>query len=216
MNVLKNIDCFEEMIKKYLKKNQLTDACPIRGTGGCAVRVHKPNLLLCIILLTCALTMTSCSLLKSFFIPEPTGLKAYEGKWYVIAALPNRFEEGLVCSTSVYKYNEDGTLTVTNSGTDKSTGKVKSFTAKAWLPDKKSPEKFRVQIFFTMTRDFNLVYMSKDNAFAIIGSESKHQMWILSRTPSTNDETLNMLIGKAGGSGYDIRRIIMIEQSCPD
>jgi apolipoprotein D and lipocalin family protein len=168
------------------------------------------------LIISILLTATSCSFFKGLLKPEAAGLKAYEGKWYVIASLPNRFEEGLVCSTSVFKYNEDRTLTVTNSARDKSTGRVKSFTVKAWNPDKNSPELFRVQIFFTMTRDFRLVYVSEDNSSAIIGSESKHLMWILSRAPSTDDETLTMLIEKAAGSGYDTRRIIMIEQSCGD
>ncbi len=201
-------------MRQYLQSNIYV---PPRGDRGRESNrsEKRSNLFLCIIMLTCALTTTSCSLLKSFLIPEPTGLKAYEGKWYVIAALPNKFEEGLICTTSVFRYNEDGTLTVTNSGRERSgSGKVKSFTAKAWLPDKNKPDTFRVQIFFTMTRDYKLVYMSDDNSCAILGSPAKRQMWILSRTPVPDEETTAMLIKTAGDSGYNIWRIVRIDQSC--
>lgn len=198
-----------------MNNNQLTDSCPLRGTGGFAVRVHRSkHILLLILMLILALTATSCSLLKNLLAPRATGLKAYEGKWYVIAALPNKFEDGLICSTSVYKYNEDGTLTVINSGRDKKSGKVKSFTAKAWLPDKNRPDTFRVQLFFTMTRDFTLVFMAEDNSCAILGSPSKHQMWILCRTPLPDSETTAMLIKTASDNGYNIWRLVMIDQSC--
>lgn len=198
-----------------MNNNHVAGSCPPGGTGGCAVRAHTSKHILClVIMLTLALTATSCSLLKNLLAPRATGLKAYEGKWYVIAALPNKFEEGLICSTSVYKYNEDGTLTVTNSGKDKNSGKVKSFTAKAWLPDKKKPDTFRVQLFFTMTRDFTLVYMAEDNSCAILGSPSKHQMWILSRTPLPDSETTAMLIKTAADNGYNIWGLVMIDQSC--
>lgn len=166
------------------------------------------------LILACALSLTSCSLLQGLFKPADTGLKAYEGRWYVIATLPNKFEAGLICSTSDYKYNFDGTLTVTNSGRDRATGKVKSFTAKAWIPDKNRPDTFRVQLFFTMTRDYRLVFMSEDRSCAVIGSTSKGQMWILCRRPDPDGETTAMLIRKAGDSGYNIWRLIRIEQSC--
>ncbi len=162
------------------------------------------------------LSVTSCSLLKSFITKPETGLKVYEGKWYVIAAFPNKFEKGLVCSTSVYKYNEDGTLTVTNSGRDKSSGKVKTFTAKVWLPDKNRPDTFRVQIFFTITRDYNLVYMAEDNSCAILGSPSKHQMWILSRTPCPDEEITAMLVKIAADRGYRTERLEKVEQVCEE
>lgn len=177
---------------------------------------NSDKVLSCAVILACALSLTSCSFLRGLLKPAETGLRAYEGKWYVIASLPNKFEEGLVCSTSVYKYNSDGTLTVTNSGRDRVTGKVKSFTAKAWLPDRNRPDTFRVQLFFTMTRDYRLVYMSDDNSCAVIGSQSKRQMWILSRSPSPDGETTAMLIRKAGDNGYNIWRLVKIEQSCGD
>jgi len=182
-------------------------------TGGNAVKNSARSACL-MLLISLTLSMTSCSFLKGLLKPAETGLKAYEGKWYVIAAVPTKMEEGLMCTTSVYKYNGDGTLTVTNSGRDRASGKVKSFTARAWLPDKNKPDTFRVQLFLTMTRDYKLVYMSQDNSCAILGSPSKRQMWILSRTPDPDNETYALLIRKAGDSGYNIWRLVKIEQSC--
>ncbi|MDI3528012.1 MAG: apolipoprotein and lipocalin family protein [Tenuifilum sp.] len=41
-------------------------------------------------------------------------LERYQGKWYEIARLPNRFEKGLNCITATYTVREDGKVTVEN------------------------------------------------------------------------------------------------------
>jgi len=38
-------------------------------------------------------------------------------------------------------------------------------------------------------------------------------LWLLSRTPRINDELLAHFLEKAGGLGFDINRLIMVDQT---
>lgn len=186
--------------------------CPIiSSAAGKTILRHTTA---CIILALISLQLTSCSMLSLFRIGREDYLREYEGKWYVIARMPNRYEEGLICTTSTYTFSDDGTLSVTNAGRERSSGRITSLTSRVWIPDKRRPDIFRVQLFFTITRDYRLVYMAEDRSCAIIGSPSMNLMWILCRDPLPGDEKIMELTQTAKDSGYDTERLIMVEQSC--
>lgn len=46
----------------------------------------------------------------------------------------------------------------------------------------------------------------------MIGSSSPKYLWILSRTPQMPAQTYNMLINKAKERGYDLSKLIVVEQ----
>ena len=59
-------------------------------------------------------------------------LKKYLGKWYEIAHLPARFQEGCDDTTATYTLSEDGSISVLNESIKN--GKVKQAKGKAkWL-----------------------------------------------------------------------------------
>lgn len=161
-----------------------------------------------------SLTLSSCSILGLFRMGAEHELKDYEGKWYVIARMPNRYEDGLICTTSTYTFGGDGAMSVTNAGRERGSGRITSITSRIWIPDRKRPDTFRVQLFFTITRDYRLVYMNEDKTCAVIGSPSMHLMWIICRSPDPDEDTFTELKEKAAENGYDTNRLIMVEQTC--
>jgi len=175
--------------------------------------LHGGRPAVCLLLLL-SLLMTSCSMLDFLRFRPEHKLRDYEGRWYVIARMPNRFEEGLICTTTTYSFSDDGMLTVINAGRERNSGRVTSLTSRVWVPDLDKPDIFRVQLFFTITRDFRLVYMDESKDCAIIGSMSGYLMWIICRNPAIDDDRYQALVKEAAANGYDTSRLIPVEQSC--
>lgn len=142
-------------------------------------------------------------------------LKKYSGAWYEIARLPFYFERKLTCCTATYTIREDGKVTVLNSGhyiSDPS--KKTSSTGVAWVPDKNSPAKLKVQFFWPFSGDYWIIYLEKDYKYVLVGNPSFDNLWILSREKKMDEATYNMLLKKATENGFDIKPIIRVEQNC--
>jgi apolipoprotein D and lipocalin family protein len=143
-------------------------------------------------------------------------LGRYKGTWYEIARLPNSFERKLKCASATYILRDDGKITVLNKGYYIS-DPAKSSTAKgvAWTPDKKSPGKLKVQFFWPFSGDYWIMYLDKDYRYVLVGEPSLKYLWILCREKKMDDQTYQMLIGKATDVCYKVGSIIKVDQECP-
>ena len=140
-------------------------------------------------------------------------LNRYKGFWYEIARLPNFFERKLKCTSATLR--EDGKITVLNKGnyisdSEKST----SSQGVAWIPDKNSPGKLKVQFFWPFSGDYWIMYLDEDYKYVLVGDPSNKYLWILCREKKMDETTYNMLLQKAIDNGYDIKTIIRVEQDC--
>ncbi len=142
-------------------------------------------------------------------------LNRYKGDWYEIARLPNYFERKLKCTSASYSLREDGKITVVNKG-NYITSPEKSTSAKgvAWIPDKNSPAKLKVQFFWPFSGDYWIIYLDKDYRYVLVGEPALKYLWILCREKKLEDETYRMLLQKAVENGYDVKSIIKVEQDC--
>jgi apolipoprotein D and lipocalin family protein len=147
---------------------------------------------------------------------EPSvDLKRYSGLWYEVARLPNFFERKLKCATATYTLRNDGKITVKNQGhylTDPS--RTSSISGVAWVPDIKSPGKLKVEFFWPFSSDYWIMYLDQDYQYVMVGEPSLRYLWIMSRERTLDDDTLNMLILLAQKNGYDVSRLIKVEQAC--
>jgi apolipoprotein D and lipocalin family protein len=141
-------------------------------------------------------------------------LERYLGKWYEIARFPHSFEDGLVGVTATYSMRPDGKIKVINQGYDGSLdGKLKTAVGKAKIPDQTKPANLKVAFFLFFYGDYNVLELDSENyQWAMIGSSSDKYFWILSRTPQMDDKIYSMLLEKAKARGYDISKIIKVEQ----
>jgi apolipoprotein D and lipocalin family protein len=142
-------------------------------------------------------------------------LNRYKGKWYEIARLPNYFERKLKCTSADYSLREDGKITVVNAG-NYITDPNKSTSAKgvAWVPDKNSPAKLKVQFFWPFSGDYWIIYLDSDYRFVLVGDPACKYLWILAREKQMDEPTYKMLLQKAIDNGYDVKSIIRVEQDC--
>lgn len=152
---------------------------------------------------------------KTPTVVSSVDLNRYKGFWYEIARLPNFFERKLKCTSATYTLRDDGKITVLNKGnylTDPK--KSTSSQGVAWIPDKNSPAKLKVQFFWPFSGDYWIMELDKDYRYVLVGDPARKYLWILAREKKMDEKTYNMLIGKAVENGYDVKTIIRVEQDC--
>ncbi len=146
-------------------------------------------------------------------VVEHVDLDRYLGEWYEIARLPASFERNCYASKAEYSKNEDGTIKVINSCHKNSMdGPLKVSTAKAFVADKDTNAKLKVQFFWPFKGDYWILDLDDNYEYALVGEPSRKYMWILSRTPQIALEALQDLIEKANAKGFDTEKLIYTEQ----
>jgi lipocalin len=84
----------------------------------------------------------------------------------------------------------------------------------AWIPDKNSPAKLKVQFFWPFSGDYWIMDLDKDYRYVLVGEPSFKYLWILAREKKMDEPTYQMLLKKAVDNGYDVKTIIRVEQDC--
>ena len=138
-------------------------------------------------------------------------LQRYLGTWYEIARFDHRFERGLVGVTATYSLRDDGKIKVLNQGYKNSLdGKLDVATGKAKTTHE--PGKLKVSFFWIFYADYFIMELDENYQWALIGSSSDNYLWILSRTPKLEEETVTHILKKAHSRGYDTSKLIWVEQ----
>jgi apolipoprotein D and lipocalin family protein len=149
--------------------------------------------------------------------PPPTvprvDLQRYAGRWYEIARLPFRIQNGCHATTATYSGNPDGTIRVENRCLDGSfTGKERRAVGKAWVVDKATNARLKVQFFWPFRGDYWVLGLGPDYEWALVGDPARKYMWVLSRTPRLPAATYDAILALAKERGYDVARLIPTPQ----
>ncbi|MBN2892317.1 MAG: lipocalin family protein [Bacteroidales bacterium] len=144
---------------------------------------------------------------------EKVELEKYLGTWYEIARFDHSFERDLVGVTATYSLRDDGKITVLNQGYKNTLdGKHSTAKGKAKIPNPKETAKLKVSFFLFFYGDYFILELGENYEYALIGSSSPKYLWILSRTPQMDEETYQMLVDNAQNRGYDVSKLIKVEQ----
>jgi apolipoprotein D and lipocalin family protein len=130
----------------------------------------------------------------------------YLGKWYEIAHLPFRFEDGCSDITATYALAKDGNVSVLNACTKD--GKVKQSKGKAKVVDKVTGAKLKVTFFWPFYGDYWIINLGKDYDYAVVGTPNRKFLWILNRTTQMDDKLYAQLIDFAKTKGFDTDDLI--------
>ncbi|MDP4185258.1 MAG: lipocalin family protein [Bacteroidota bacterium] len=138
----------------------------------------------------------------------------YLGTWYEIARFPHKFEKNLQGVTATYTLRSDNKILVLNQGYKNSLdGKLKKAKGIAKIPDHQNLAKLKVSFFLFFYADYYILELDEINyQYALIGSSTPDYLWILSRIPCMSDDIYQMLVDKARGRGYDVRKLILVRQ----
>jgi apolipoprotein D and lipocalin family protein len=138
-------------------------------------------------------------------------LEKYLGKWYEIAHLPARFQEGCSDTTATYTLSKDDSISVLNEC--KRNGKVKQAKGKAKVVDKDSGAKLKVTFFWPFYGDYWIIKLGKDYDYAVVGTPNRKYLWILSRTPRMDDKLFTQLTEFARSKGFNVENLIRTSHS---
>jgi apolipoprotein D and lipocalin family protein len=132
----------------------------------------------------------------------------YLGTWYEIARYPNRFQKECVSVTADYSLRDDGKIRVVNACRKGSPdGPIKRIEGKAWVVDRKTNAKLRVQFFWPFRGAYWIIDLGKDYEYAVVGHPKRKYLWILSRTPDMSPELYQAITGRLIKKGYDPGRL---------
>jgi apolipoprotein D and lipocalin family protein len=133
-------------------------------------------------------------------------LEKYLGKWYEIAHLPARFQEGCTDTTATYALSEDGSISVLNECVKN--GKMKRAKGRAKVVDKRSGAKLKVTFFWPFYGDYWIIDLGRDYDYAVVGTPNRKYLWILSRTPQMDDKLFSELVESVKSKGFDANSLI--------
>ncbi len=160
------------------------------------------------LLLTCPVVVAAAQNEKSLKTVSNVNLDRYAGLWYEIAKIPNRFQRKCDRGTTAqYALREDGKIDVINRCFDKA-GKVIEAKGIARIVDAESNAKLKVSFvkIFGLSLfwgDYWIIGLGADYDFAIIGTPGRKYGWILSRTPTLNQDKLNKIFELLREQGYN-------------
>lgn len=164
-------------------------------------------------LLLCGFCMPLCSCTTSDHLNlTPVSefqLDRYLGTWYELARFDHSFERGMSACTANYSLRDDGMVRVINSGIKN--GEPKSSEGKAKTTE--TTGLLRVSFFGPFYSDYRILMLSKDYSYALVGSGSDKYLWILSRTPTLPEATLQSILDEASARGYNTADLIWVDQT---
>ena len=163
-------------------------------------------------LVACAMPLTSCSKDFDNSTVDEFDLSRYLGEWYEIARFDHSFERGMDNTMAEYILQDNGKVVVLNTGWKD--GKFKIAEGKAKYKDPQGdPGHLRVSFFLFFYSDYNVMMVDENYQISLVGSKSENYLWILSRTPVPDPDLLEMVINEAENRGYDVSKLIWVDQS---
>ncbi|MCG8296220.1 MULTISPECIES: lipocalin family protein [Pseudomonas] len=172
----------------------LLGVCLVMLLGGCATSATDP------------------------LAPKTAGavdLKRYQGKWFELARLPMKYQDGCAQSEAHYNLKPDGSVGVLNRcrtmgdewlrAEGHATPQQPGHTDKLWV---EFDNWFTRLVPGVAKGAYWILYVDDRYRTAIVGSPDRKYLWILSRTPSLPAWERENLLARARQQGFDTRRLI--------
>lgn len=143
-------------------------------------------------------------------------LDRYQGAWYEVARLPNRFQDRCAGDvTANYSLRDDGRVDVVNRCrlADGSWDVARGVARRA----ERSGPASRLEVRFApawlsflpaVWGDYWVLDLDPGYRWALIGEPGRRYLWVLSRTPTIDATTLDRILKTAERQGYDLSPLI--------
>lgn len=170
----------------------------------------KNILILCVL----SLGVFSCNTIpKGAEAVKPFDKAKYLGKWYEIARLDFKFEEGLNNTTANYSLNDNGTIKVVNRGYDYEEEEWTESTGKAKFVGDDNVAKLKVSFFGPFYAGYNVIAIDNNYKYALVAGKNLDYLWILSRETTIPENVKNEYLKKAQEIGYNTSDLIWVEHN---
>jgi apolipoprotein D and lipocalin family protein len=138
--------------------------------------------------------------------PLPTvaavDLARYAGTWYEIALLPNRFQSMCVADTRA-TYRPQGERIAVLNQCRNAQGETESAEGVAKVVDGSQGAKLKVSFFRPFYGNYWILELDPEYRWVLIGEPGRDYAWILARTPTLDEATLQRLLARAAALGFD-------------
>lgn len=139
-------------------------------------------------------------------------LDSYLGEWFEIARLDHSFERGLDHVTANYSLRDDGGVTVTNRGFSIEKKAWKEAEGRAFFVNDQDEGFFKVSFFGPFYSSYVIFDLDKENyQYAFVSGYNTSYLWLLSRTPTVDEDIKAKFITRAQEAGFDIDKLIFVE-----
>ncbi len=136
-------------------------------------------------------------------------INRYLGTWYEIAHFPQSFQKDCTRTTANYSLRSDGEIDVLNQCRKGSkNGKESVAKGRARVVDKTTNAKLEVSFFRPFWGDYWILELGNEYEYAVVGHPSRDYLWILSRTPTMDEETFQRIIAGLQKQGYETDRLV--------
>lgn len=140
-------------------------------------------------------------------------LARYAGKWYEIAAYPQRFQKGCTCTTAEYTPTDKGYITVENRcNKDSVHGKQSYIKGKAFVEENSGNAKLKVQFFWPFKGKYWIIDLATDYSYAVISHPNKKYLWILCRKPTMDATIYQQILYRLKEKGFDLTKLVITQQ----
>jgi apolipoprotein D and lipocalin family protein len=150
-------------------------------------------------------------------------LQKYVGVWYEIARLPNKFQKECRGDVSAeYTLREDGKIKVVNRCREAATSKIKEAEGIARVADESKGSNSILKVRFApailsflniVWGDYRIMALNDNYRYALVGTNDRKYLWILSRTKTLDDNVYKRLLAIAAEQGFNVDRIIRTPQN---
>ena len=150
-------------------------------------------------------------------------LQKYSGVWYEIARLPNKFQKA--CAGDVratYTLQVDGRIKVVNRCREAGKAEPKEAEGVGRVAAEDSGGKSILEVRFapailsflgSVWGDYRIIALDDDYRHALVGSNDRKYLWILSRTKTLDAGVYKRLLAAAAEQGFRVDEMIRTPQT---
>ena len=135
-------------------------------------------------------------------------LDRYLGKWYEVAHYPTFFQADCASSIAEYSLGDDGSINVFNSCLAADGSTASTITGKATVADPTTNAKLVVSFpSVPFPAPYWIIDLGQDYEYAVVSDPLRLTLFILSRTPTLDQATLDGILSRLPDQGYDPARL---------
>ena len=171
------------------------------------------------LILASLLGLSACSTLppEGVVAVTPFDISRYVGKWYELARLDHSFERGLSDVSAIYSQQPDGSVKVLNRGFDGKRNEWREAVGRAVFTGEADRGSLKVSFFGPFYGAYHVVALDQqDYAWAMVVGPDRDYLWILSRNKQLPATIREQLIAQARALGFDVERLIWVDQTRSD
>ncbi len=150
-------------------------------------------------------------------------LRKYSGVWYEIARLPNKFQKDCVGDvTAEYTLQQDGKIKVVNRCRQAGRPKPKEAEGIARIANEDKGSNSILEVRFapailsflsSVWGDYRIIALDDNYRYALVGSQDRKYLWILSRTRTLDEAVYKRLLAAAVEQGFRADQMIRTRQT---